>query len=386
VAPHVVQQSSASFLAVWLLVSGSIPLAAQGQGKSPVLQGSIQHSEILPPLKLDEITKQISLSREVDLTAPPPPLNPSKAPNLTEPKASLNMPPKQPGAQPPAKPLPQPAVNKARIQGAPPSSTKPVASGQSNLKQFNTKYEKVSMGGGRYAVVPVGQDGQAFKLQAQASAAAARTAAASAAAARAAAAANAGQNGAKLGALAVPQPTEQAKLKAAAQINASASAKRFPVPMWLAGVWQRKQAMETSRTQLPSGKQQRPVGLSVARVTDNFGTVKDKQGHIYQLFDPEHSSGQVDRGNTVDAERVVDYKLQILDDHRVLVVARAWHAQLKKSNHQIVSAYQDEEFNTYTSLGPGFLRTDSSVKVFDVHGKPTLLTKTVSNESRIQGP
>jgi hypothetical protein len=368
----VVQRQGATFLAVWLLLSGSIPLSAQEQGKSTVLQGSVQHSENLPPLKLEEITKQISLRREVDLSAPPNAAIQNKPPNTAEPKPTQSRLPVQPAVQAQLKPSQQPAANQTRAPGNSPAA-KSVPSKQTNLKQFNTKYEKVAMGGGLYAVVPTGQDGQAFRLQA------ASAAAASAAAARAAAARNASQNSAKLGALALLQSGGQAKLKGGAQLNASASARRYEVPMWLAGVWQRKQMVETSRTQLPSGKQQRPIGLSIARVTDNFGTVKDKEGHIYQLFDPEHSSGQVDRGNTVDVER-------ILDDKRVLVIARAWHAQLKKNNHQIVSAYQDEEFNTYTSLSPGYLRTDSSVKVFDVHGKPTLLTKSVSNELRIQGP
>jgi hypothetical protein len=121
-------------------------------------------------------------------------------------------------------------------------------------------------------------------------------------------------------------------------------------------------------------------------VTDAFGTYRDKNGHIYQLFDAHAPAGQVDRGATIDIEHVFDYRLKVLDNKRALVQAKAWHVQLGKFDKRLITAYQDEEFNVYTSLGPSKLRTDSSVKVFDKFGKPTFITQSFSSETRIRKP
>jgi hypothetical protein len=317
---------------------------------------------------MEEINKEFSLKRDVDLPTPAPAAT-GQNNNRVLPAAKPNQSKLLPAAveAPTAKSQPQPPASKQTHGSLP--APKAQTAAQSNLKQFNTKFSKVAVGGGFYAVVPAGQKLPLPHLQGSAQTNSPVTLKPSSA---------------QSAPYATQQSSATTKLKGAAQM--SPSLRRFEVPMWLAGVWQRRQATETARTQLPSGRQLKPIGQSIAQVTDNFGTVKDKSGHIYQLFDPAHSTGQVDRGGTVDVEHVFDYKLQILDDRRVLVIARAWHAQMKKNTHQVVSAYQDEEFNTYTSLGPGNLRTDSSVKVFDVHGKPTLITRSVSNEIRIQGP
>ena len=310
-----------------------LPGYTQDSSSGTLLKGSVQHSETLPPLKLEEISKHFSLKRETDLAAPPEKESKNKpaapAESFPKPARSVDKAIKQ-ATQPPRAPLkkPLPSSSGQSVPGIKPHI--------STLKEFNSKFAKVAVGGGYYAVVPAGQSGQVHKLQANAEAPHSSG--------------TAGAAG-RLSALAPVASAEQAKLKGNVQ-SVSETVIRFAVPMWLAGVWQRKQMTETARTQLPSGKQLRPLGASIARVTDNFGTVKDKEGHILQLFDPAHSTGQVDRGATVDVEHVFDYKLQILDDKRVLVIARAWHAQLSKLSHKVVSAYQDEEFNTYTSL-PG---------------------------------
>ena len=179
-----------------------------------------------------------------------------------------------------------------------------------------------------------------------------------------------------------PKPPLKAKVEALKKDDAQ----RYEVPDWLAGVWQRTQMTETKRTSLPGNLQQKTSGTSTAVVTDAFGTYRDKNGRIYQLFDSHAPSGQVDRGATLDVEHVFDYRLKVLDNKRVVVQAKAWHVQLGKFDKRLITAYQDEEFNVYTSLGPGKLRTDSSVKVFDKTGKATLLTQSYSSETRIRKP
>lgn len=240
-------------------VTTFLPASAQNQGKGAVLQGAVSHSDVLPPLELEAISRQISLTRAADLGRP---ANPAKTPALQNRSDNQLL----------------PSTKKANTSA---TAEKPSAISAGNVSNNNS---------GR---------------------------------------------------------------KSASLSVSTLSARRYQLPNWLVGVWQRTLATEFSRVKLPSGSRVRPLGTSVARVTDTFGTYSDKSGHVYQIFDPSHSSGEVDRGRTIDFEHIFDYKLKILDSQRVLVEARAWHAQFNKSSRQVVDAYQDEEYNVYTILAPG---------------------------------
>lgn len=167
-------------------------------------------------------------------------------------------------------------------------------------------------------------------------------------------------------------------------INAGAQRmKRFKVPDWMAGIWQRSEAREISRIELPSGRKLKPVGNQVARVKDVFGSFRDGNGQVWQMFNPLKATGQVDRGLSMDYHRVHGYDLVITGPRSVVVEVQATHTLVSKANRRIANVYQDEELNTYTLSPDGKLQTDSSVKVFDMEGKPFLLTRTMSSEIRL---
>jgi len=170
----------------------------------------------------------------------------------------------------------------------------------------------------------------------------------------------------------------------ALQQRLASQSRRFLIPDWLAGVWERASAQEIGRLQLPSGRKLRPAGQATARVRDKFGTYADGQGLIWQVFNPAKSLGSVDHGSAVDYHQVSFYDLSIEPDDTVVVKVRAVHTVVSKVTRRIVTTYQDEELNLYTSTGNGQLKTDSSVKVFDLKGKPFLMTRTVSNERRLR--
>ncbi len=159
--------------------------------------------------------------------------------------------------------------------------------------------------------------------------------------------------------------------------------KRFKIPDWMAGVWQRSDARELSRIELPSGKKLPPVGTQVARVRDVFGSYRDANGQVWQIFNPLKAAGQVDRGVSMDYHRVHGYDLVITGPRSVVVEVQATHTMVSKANRRIAKVYQDEELNKYTLLPDGRLLTDSSVKAFDMNGKPFLLTRTTSSEIRV---
>ncbi len=159
--------------------------------------------------------------------------------------------------------------------------------------------------------------------------------------------------------------------------------KRMKVPDWLAGIWQRSEAREISRIELPSGRKAKPVGNQVARVRDVFGTFRDGNGQVWQIFNPLKATGQVDRGVSMDYHRVHSYDLVITGPKTAVVEVQATHTMVSKANRRIAKVYQDEELNKYSLLPDGKLQTDSSVKVFDMDGKPFLLTRTTSAEIRL---
>ncbi len=159
---------------------------------------------------------------------------------------------------------------------------------------------------------------------------------------------------------------------------------QFHIPLWLAGVWSRTESNELSRTELPANRKVKPVGKTTARVTDSFGNAHDGKGEIWQVFDANKASGSVDRGNAIDYHNVTHYSVAELSPKSVLVKVQATHVVVNKKTRKIMTAYQDEEFNTYSLLSSTSLRTDSSVKVFDQHGKAKLLTLATSNETKIR--
>jgi len=174
-----------------------------------------------------------------------------------------------------------------------------------------------------------------------------------------------------------PGQTWQAKLQA------SGPSVKVEVPFWLAGVWSRAETSESSRIELPSGKALKAVGKQKAAVTDTFGTVKDKSGKVWMVV-PLHNRGAVDRGFAIDRHQVNKYELILTGKTSALVKVEASHSVIDKRTNRVIQAYQDEEFNEYSLVKDGLVKTDSSVKVFDQNGNAKLLTRAVSTEKRVR--
>lgn len=180
--------------------------------------------------------------------------------------------------------------------------------------------------------------------------------------------------GAFYGAYGLPSPTGPRE----APVNV-----QFKIPDWLAGRWERNHSIETQRIELPSNKTLKPAGMTMAKSQDVFGTYKDKNGQIWQVFSSNHATGEVDRGEYIDRHTVTKYNLDVINARTAVVEVRAFHLIVSKKTQRIVQSYQDEEFNTYDLIGEGLIKTDSSVKVFDGDGNPQMLTRSNSDVRRI---
>lgn len=158
---------------------------------------------------------------------------------------------------------------------------------------------------------------------------------------------------------------------------------KIRVPHWLSGSWLRTDSTETSRSELPSGKKLKPVGKQSARVVDVFGTYKDKKGLVWMVM-PLGNTGMVDRGVAIDCHKVKKYSIVETGKTSCLIKVQATHFVVDKRTGRVLSAYQDEELNSYRLIGNGLVRTDSSVKVFDELGAAKLLTRAYSTQKRIK--
>jgi len=179
------------------------------------------------------------------------------------------------------------------------------------------------------------------------------------------------------------------RLREAAEQNMLATAVKRPaklqikVPFWLAGQWQRTETNELSRKELPSGKELKPIGKQAARVTDYFGTYKDRRGNVFMVV-PLGAAGAVDRGFAVDYHRVKKYEMILDGKNSAVIKVQAVHKVVSKKEKRVVEAYQDEELNRYTLIRDGLVKNDSSVKVFDQLGQAKLITRAVSTERRVK--
>ncbi len=179
------------------------------------------------------------------------------------------------------------------------------------------------------------------------------------------------------------------RLREAAEQNMLATAAKRPgklqikVPFWLAGQWQRTESNELSRKELPSGKELKPIGKQAARVTDYFGTYKDRRGNVFMIV-PLGAAGAVDRGFAVDYHHVKKYELILDGKNSAVIKVQAVHKVVSKREKRVVEAYQDEELNRYTLIRDGLVKNDSSVKVFDQLGQAKLITRAVSTERRVK--
>ncbi len=179
------------------------------------------------------------------------------------------------------------------------------------------------------------------------------------------------------------------RLREAAEQNTLATAVKRPgklqikVPFWLAGQWQRTESNELSRKELPSGKELKPIGKQAARVTDYFGSHKDRRGNVFMIV-PLGAAGAVDRGFAVDYHRVKKYEMILDGKNSAVIKVQAVHKVVSKKEKRVVEAYQDEELNRYTLIRDGLVKNDSSVKVFDQLGQAKLITRAVSTERRVK--
>lgn len=374
---------------LWLILALSIsmPVLADepksSSGTSHMLLGGVTHSEELPPLPDQLKTGNVfTESNLVSLSAPDRVAAPVSSSSTTVPRSTPSL-----TQQHPVIPLAQPPRTAATTQQVKPPSTAPT---DKQTAQLNAKVAKSNAMQSQLAVKQlnaylkqqarlgnVGTSGlqnltnrTQMNMRAVPASIGGKTAAAASAAST------------------FPSANQNASNRTTlfASTKTNVPLRRFRIPPWLAGTWSRIDSTEISRLQLPGNKVLKAAGKTTTRVTDAFGTYKDSQGIIWQVFDPTKTRGSVDRGANIDYHTLSSYDLQATTDKQVVVTLRATHVVVNKLTRKIVMSYQDEEINSFNRINATRLRTDSSTKVFNFKGKPTLLTVANSFENKTAGP
>jgi hypothetical protein len=156
----------------------------------------------------------------------------------------------------------------------------------------------------------------------------------------------------------------------------------YRVPAWLAGVWHKESQTDYYLYNFKTGETDNTRHERVARSDGRWGTQRDASGSIWQL-DPVPYSETIDAGsdNVVQIVRVCDP----IEVDGNLFGKRTMNMQLRidKETGQIKQAESGEEITYFSPQADGSIKRETSSKVFDPQGKPILLGKSISYESKI---
>jgi hypothetical protein len=143
----------------------------------------------------------------------------------------------------------------------------------------------------------------------------------------------------------------------------------FHIPSWYAGARHSERMTVVYRYNYKTGETTQPMFSQLERQDSISGYQKDKNGGIWDYR-------QVPRIQHVESD-FVDAVLFVKSIHPVKDTAEQFVIEyeeisitLQKGSHKILQVTQQEQISTVSSPEPGLLRSDVSVKNFDMDGKP----------------
>ena len=156
----------------------------------------------------------------------------------------------------------------------------------------------------------------------------------------------------------------------------------YKIPPWLAGTWQKESQTDFYRFNYQTGETDTTTRVIPAKSSGTWGTQIDEKGNIWQ-FDPAPFTATVDSGDNYVVQLVsISDPVEVSDDR---LIRRSIDTQIRvqKSDNMITAVEKGEQLTTYLPQSDGLLKRESSAKVFDKSGKPVLLGRSFSYETRI---
>ena len=143
----------------------------------------------------------------------------------------------------------------------------------------------------------------------------------------------------------------------------------FHIPSWYAGTRHSERMTVVYRYNYKTGETTQPMSTQLERQDSLSGYQKDKNGGIWDYR-------KVPRIQHVESD-FVDAVLFVKSIHPVKETAEQFVIEyeeisitLQKNSNKILQVTQQEQISTVSSPEPGLLRSDVSVKNFDMDGKP----------------
>ncbi len=158
----------------------------------------------------------------------------------------------------------------------------------------------------------------------------------------------------------------------------------YRIPSWLGGVWHKEQQTNFYRYNYADGSTDNTVRTQIARSEGRWGMQKDKGGGIWQ-YDPVPYSENIDAGDVSIVQIVRVCEPIEVSEKRFVKRSIVTELRTDKATGKIVGVETGEEISYFIPQSDVLVKRMTSSKVFDGNGKPMLLGRSYSYETRLTG-
>jgi hypothetical protein len=156
----------------------------------------------------------------------------------------------------------------------------------------------------------------------------------------------------------------------------------YKIPAWLGGVWHSERQTDYYNYSYQSNTTDNTPHVRVARADGRWGIQKDSHGTIWQ-YDPVPSTESIDAGDEIVMQIVRIAESLELGDERFGRRSINTQIRVDKTTGTIKASETGEEISYYIPQSEVMVKVETSSKVFDSMGRATLLSKSVTYESRL---
>ncbi len=146
------------------------------------------------------------------------------------------------------------------------------------------------------------------------------------------------------------------------------------IPNWFAGTWQFKTEKVTRMRVFVKDKAYPPVPFTLRNEFQRaHGQQKDKSGQIWDYIKVPYSYTTKVNDGYLGYERIVSVEVPICNDDEIIRKAFGPDSVVDPNSQEILLTQQKQSVNRYTKFGDDAILLDSSTKIFDIQGSPTVL-------------
>jgi hypothetical protein len=158
----------------------------------------------------------------------------------------------------------------------------------------------------------------------------------------------------------------------------------YRIPTWLGGVWHKEEQTNYYRYSYADGSTDNTSRTQVARSDGRWGMQKDRSGAIWQ-YDPVPYNESIDAGDISIVQIVRTCEPIEVSEERFVKRSIVTELRTDKATGKIVGVETGEEISYFVPQSDILVKRMTSSKVFDKDGKPILLGRSCSYETKLTG-